>query len=127
MDPQSSILPVSFLNSNFVTLLTTPSAFYGQDKLARSKLKDEIRDACLNYGFFQLRNHGIPEDLQREILRQSEDFFSLPIETKEKYNKGTYLPQLNLRYGSQVLTFRKLSADLIAATNDYGPRISKSF
>ncbi|KAF3389194.1 1-aminocyclopropane-1-carboxylate oxidase [Penicillium rolfsii] len=62
--------------------------FYGQDESARSKLKDEIRDACLNYGFFQLRNHGIPEDLQREILRQSEDFFSLPIEIKEKYDKA---------------------------------------
>jgi isopenicillin N synthase-like dioxygenase len=104
VDLQSLILPVGFLNSDFITLLTSPSAFYGQDERARSNLKDEIRDACLNYGFFQLRNHGIPEDLQREILRQSEDFFSLPIETKDKYNKGRCPPQLDLREGLKVLT-----------------------
>lgn len=61
--------------------------FYGQDKAARSKLEDEIRDACLDYGFFQLRNHGIPENLQKEILLQSKDFFSLSDEVKDKYNK----------------------------------------
>lgn len=36
------------------------------------------------------------------------------------------MPQLDLRDGSKVLTFRKLSADSIAATNDYGLKISKS-
>ncbi|KAJ5998276.1 oxidoreductase [Penicillium sp. IBT 35674x] len=61
--------------------------FYGEDKAARSKLEEEIRSACLDYGFFQLRNHGIPENLQKEILRQSEDFFRLPNEIKDKYNK----------------------------------------
>lgn len=86
--PQSSTSPVSFLDSGISSPLTTLLAFYGQDNAARSKLEDEIRDACLDYGFFQLRNHGIPENLQKEILRQSEDFFNLPDEVKDKYNKG---------------------------------------
>lgn len=74
--------------------LMKSSAFYGEDKEARSKLEEETRNACLDYGFFQLRNHGIPENLQREILRQSKDFFRLPTEVKDKYNKGKhYNPQ----------------------------------
>ncbi|KAJ5820468.1 oxidoreductase [Penicillium riverlandense] len=60
---------------------------FGKDKAAKSKLEDEIRNACLNYGSFQLRNHGIPENLRKEILRQSKVFFSLRDEVKDKYNK----------------------------------------
>ncbi|RDH28978.1 Clavaminate synthase-like protein [Aspergillus welwitschiae] len=42
----------------------------------RQRLTDEIRHACEDLGFFQLRNYTIP------------DFFCLPVEIKEKYDRG---------------------------------------
>jgi isopenicillin N synthase-like dioxygenase len=58
------------------------------DAAARQKLVCEIRDACETYGFFQLTGHGIPQSLLDELVEESKRFFSLPLETKEKYDKG---------------------------------------
>jgi isopenicillin N synthase-like dioxygenase len=55
----------------------------------------ELRQACEEFGFFQLVNHGIPSDLQDSILAQSKKYFDLPIQVKEGYSKGnisTYDP-----------------------------------
>lgn len=54
------------------------------------------KQACKDYGFFYLENHGIPEELMREVFRQSKAFFSLELEDKmtvkaDKNNRG-YTP-----------------------------------
>jgi isopenicillin N synthase-like dioxygenase len=49
---------------------------------------EQVRQACLEKGFFQITNHGVPEDLQAAMFDQSEDFFSLPVEEKIKYDKS---------------------------------------
>lgn len=63
-------------------------AFYGPECVAKENLVKELKQACLEYGFFQLVNHAVPSDLQDCILRQSKELFDLPIEVKEKYSKG---------------------------------------
>lgn len=63
-------------------------AYYGTDIEAKQKLVHEVRDACEQFGFFQLVNHPIPTDLQQQVLEQSKDLFRLPLETKQKYDKG---------------------------------------
>ncbi|KAJ5910347.1 Oxoglutarate/iron-dependent dioxygenase [Penicillium tannophilum] len=62
-------------------------AYYGTDTEAKQQLVQEVRDACKQFGFFQLVNHAIPTDLQQQVLEQSKDFFKLPLETKQKYDK----------------------------------------
>ncbi|RAH59342.1 oxidoreductase [Aspergillus piperis CBS 112811] len=61
--------------------------FHGGSNEDRQRLKNEIHHACKDLGFFQLRNHTIPPELQTAILEQSRDFFRLPVGTKEKYNR----------------------------------------
>ncbi|KAJ6037087.1 hypothetical protein N7540_001366 [Penicillium herquei] len=61
--------------------------YYGSDPNARKNLVEQLRNACEEFGFFQLINHNIPSSLQQSIIDQSKDFFNLPIETKEKYEK----------------------------------------
>ncbi|PWY92989.1 oxidoreductase [Aspergillus sclerotioniger CBS 115572] len=61
--------------------------FHAGSNQDRQRLVEEIRSACEELGFFQLRNHGISPDLQTDILEQSRDFFSLPVEIKEKYDR----------------------------------------
>ena len=90
---QSSTFPV---NDHSITLflpktqthLTNITAFYSTDKSQKQVLVDQVRRACLEKGFFQITNHGVSEDLQAAIFEQSKDFFSLPIEEKEKLDKS---------------------------------------
>ncbi|KAK8941206.1 Gibberellin 20 oxidase 3 [Platanthera zijinensis] len=41
-------------------------------------------EACLDHGFFYLTNHGIDGELYRQVFRESEKFFSLPLDAKLK-------------------------------------------
>lgn len=78
---------------------------------------DQIGAACKKSGFFQLVNHGIPESLQRELLSCSEEFFSLPLEVKETYNKGNaYHFEAST---AMVLTRFQISVATIAVTKGF--------
>ncbi|CAN0364637.1 unnamed protein product, partial [Scytosiphon promiscuus] len=52
--------------------------------------------ACREFGFFYVENHGVSEEVMREVFRQSKAFFSLGIDDKmavkaDKINRG-YTP-----------------------------------
>ncbi|KAL4881907.1 hypothetical protein BJY04DRAFT_207358 [Aspergillus karnatakaensis] len=64
------------------------------------KLIRELRQACEEFGFFQIINHGIPADLQASILTQSKALFDLPLEVKEAYNKGKFCSSLHAHIDS---------------------------
>ncbi|KAJ5428431.1 Oxoglutarate/iron-dependent dioxygenase [Penicillium cf. griseofulvum] len=61
------------------------SPFYTNDT---KDLIHQIKQACEQFGFFQLINHAIPTELQTAVLKHSKEFFNLPLETKEKYDQG---------------------------------------
>ncbi|KDP28403.1 hypothetical protein JCGZ_14174 [Jatropha curcas] len=44
----------------------------------RSSLVREIGQACQDYGFFQVKNHGISKEVIDEMLRVATEFFHLP-------------------------------------------------
>ncbi|PWA96717.1 2-oxoglutarate (2OG) and Fe(II)-dependent oxygenase superfamily protein [Artemisia annua] len=46
-----------------------------------------IRQACMEYGFFYLINHGVEEELLQNVVDQSNKFFSLSIEEKMKLGR----------------------------------------
>ncbi|KAJ3518165.1 hypothetical protein NLJ89_g29 [Agrocybe chaxingu] len=52
------------------------------DVQERKKLADEIRDACVNVGFFYVKNHGVSEALTDGALQMAKEFFDLPTEKK---------------------------------------------
>ncbi|KAI6123631.1 hypothetical protein EDD16DRAFT_1691445 [Pisolithus croceorrhizus] len=52
--------------------------------LERAALALQIRDACMNVGFFYIGNHGIPEETIDKVLSAMKAFFSLPLERKMK-------------------------------------------
>ncbi|PWA58900.1 2-oxoglutarate (2OG) and Fe(II)-dependent oxygenase superfamily protein [Artemisia annua] len=47
-----------------------------------------IRQACTDYGFFYLINHGVDEQLLQNVFEQSRLFFSLPLEDKMKCSRN---------------------------------------
>jgi isopenicillin N synthase-like dioxygenase len=63
-------------------------AVFGSDAEAQNTLVHRLREACETYGFFEMTGHGVPQSLLDEALEQSRQFFDLPIDIKEKYDKS---------------------------------------
>lgn len=72
-----------------------------QDAAKRLALAQEIREACMNVGFFystsnrstfhfyrltwdEVKNHGVDQELINEARKNLEEFFALPLEEKQK-------------------------------------------
>lgn len=64
-------------------------AFYGTDDIAKAELVQQVKDACLDKGFFQIINHGISDDLREEMFAQTEALFDVKLEEKLVALKGT--------------------------------------
>lgn len=52
------------------------------------KIVNQVREACITTGFFQLIGHGIPRPLQDEVFAGSAAFFKLPFDEKKKLDKS---------------------------------------
>ena len=50
---------------------------------AKAKVIDEVKAACSTYGFLQVKGHGVPIEIQRNMLQCCKVLFDLPIEQKE--------------------------------------------
>ncbi|PYI00452.1 Clavaminate synthase-like protein [Aspergillus sclerotiicarbonarius CBS 121057] len=83
--------------------LDDPTSAAGQQVL------DEVRAACTSTGFFLLRGHGIPHELQESLLAGAAKFFALPTDVKlnldAKNNVGFlgYEPMASQSYEPDVL------------------------
>lgn len=52
--------------------------------LNRWKLSETIVKACEEFGFFKLRNHGVPTHLASRLEKESIDFFEKPAREKQR-------------------------------------------
>ncbi|KAH6797350.1 hypothetical protein C2S52_021904 [Perilla frutescens var. hirtella] len=68
------------------------SFFTDDDDEGQKKAKDIIKQACSDYGFFQITNHGVPLHLIDRSLQLSKTFFALSDEEKLKYSPGSAAP-----------------------------------
>ncbi|KAL6495415.1 Protein DOWNY MILDEW RESISTANCE 6 [Orobanche gracilis] len=50
----------------------------------KSLLVQQIGDACREFGFFQVINHGVSNETMDKMLEVAHEFFSLPVEEKMK-------------------------------------------
>ncbi|KAK3014702.1 hypothetical protein RJ639_009632 [Escallonia herrerae] len=71
----------------------------------KTKTINQILEAAQDYGFFQVINHGISEDLVTQTASVFREFFNMPEEDKERtekggwiYTSGSGLP----KYGAQL-------------------------
>ena len=53
-----------------------------QSEEDKQRVIAEVRDACHKFGFFQIKNHGIPLEMQKKFLGCLPNFFSLPKDEK---------------------------------------------
>ncbi|GAB4836895.1 hypothetical protein Ancab_001806 [Ancistrocladus abbreviatus] len=61
-----------------------------QDGEKRKEVVKKIGDACQNWGFFQILNHGISQSMMDDVLDGVRKFNELDTETKKKYYTRDY-------------------------------------
>jgi isopenicillin N synthase-like dioxygenase len=54
----------------------------------RQAVGAQLRAACLDKGFFYIKNHGVSDPLIDEVFKESAGFFALPTEQKEEVDKA---------------------------------------
>ncbi|MCL7026021.1 hypothetical protein MKW94_025036 [Papaver nudicaule] len=55
----------------------------------RSKTIEDLQNACQDWGFFMVVNHGVPESLKNDLIASCMKFFDLSPEEKSPY-RGKY-------------------------------------
>ncbi|KAL2540313.1 2-oxoglutarate (2OG) and Fe(II)-dependent oxygenase superfamily protein [Abeliophyllum distichum] len=62
----------------------------------------QLGDACRNYGFFQVINHGVSEEIMEKMLKVADEFFHLPMEEKMKLYSEDPFKTMRLSTSSNV-------------------------
>ena len=57
------------------------------------KIVQQIRTACEEWGFFQVKNHGIPLSVIKEMQQVVHEFLELPVEEKNKAMSNSLEPR----------------------------------
>lgn len=52
--------------------------------LNRTKLRERILEACEEYGFFKVTNHGVPTEVISRLENEGVDFFAKPAADKQR-------------------------------------------
>lgn len=60
---------------------------------------EEISEACRDWGFFQVVNHGVPPELMDEAQQVWREFFHQPMDVKQSYAN---MPKTYEGYGSRL-------------------------
>ncbi|MFS7960220.1 putative flavanone 3-dioxygenase [Helianthus anomalus] len=64
----------------------------------RPRVLASLSKACQEFGFFQLINHGIGDEVTRKMIDVSKRFFELPFEERQRYMSSDL--QAPVRYGT---------------------------
>lgn len=86
----------------------------------------EIGDACRNWGFFQVINHGVPSECRKKLESASKRFFSMSKEEKKKISRDETNPYgyhdtehtKNVRDWKEVFDFTVQNPTIIPASHD---------
>ncbi|KAH9621246.1 hypothetical protein KSS87_023194 [Heliosperma pusillum] len=69
------------------------SPFFKQNEVkAQKEVINKIKEACSKYGFFQVENHGVPNQRMNEALEVSRRFFNNSEEEKLKFSPAHDAP-----------------------------------
>ncbi|KKK17013.1 putative 2og-fe oxygenase protein [Aspergillus rambellii] len=95
----------------------------------------QVRDACREYGFFQVKGHGIPLALQQELLKSLDRLFGMPKEEKMKLSylenpcrRGYEASGMSLREGdampdSKEAYYLGREDPVVELSGFYGPNV----
>ncbi|MED6130972.1 Jasmonate-induced oxygenase 2 [Stylosanthes scabra] len=73
--------------------------YSGEDSALQEETLRRVAEACQDWGFFQVVNHGISHELMRKVRELWREFFDQPYEVKEEYANS---PDTYEGYGSRL-------------------------
>ncbi|PNX63054.1 gibberellin 2-beta-dioxygenase 8-like protein, partial [Trifolium pratense] len=80
------------------------SRLENEDEMVREECKFEIAKASQEWGFFQVINHGIPNDIFNKLKSEQEKVFKLPFDKKTKEDKFLQFSSGSYRWGTPSAT-----------------------
>lgn len=72
---------------------------FGDDQDVSASILRKISEACKEWGFFQITNHGVSPELMDKARETWRQFFHLPMEVKQQYGNS---PKTYEGYGSRL-------------------------
>lgn len=75
---------------------------------AARRVVSEVRNACMSTGFFSMVGHGIPREVQHDVLGAAKKLFALPLDEK----KALRHPMLKNR-GYEIIGSQALQQDTL--------------
>ncbi|KAK6135696.1 hypothetical protein DH2020_030573 [Rehmannia glutinosa] len=84
--------PGQTIKAKGIPLIDLSPALESNSRAALEILAAEIGDACENWGFFQVINHGVPLEARQKIDLVSREFFALPKAEKRKVSRDEVNP-----------------------------------
>lgn len=81
---------------------------FSDDERVRATSLGWLSEACREWGFFQIVNHGVSEELMRNAREIWRDFFGLPLDVKQEYSNS---PTTYEGYGSRLGVEKGASLD----------------
>ncbi|KAF9675945.1 hypothetical protein SADUNF_Sadunf09G0086800 [Salix dunnii] len=85
--PKPSITRAEGIPLIDLSIISSPGSNVDNDQ-ALGGLVEEIGNACKNWGFFQVINHGVPLAKRQSIEKASRIFFGQPLEEKRKVRRS---------------------------------------
>ncbi|XP_051137949.1 jasmonate-induced oxygenase 2-like [Andrographis paniculata] len=79
--------------------LVNLEGLYGPDAALRQDTRRRVSEACREWGFFQITNHGVRPDLMDRAQHVWREFFHLPMPLKQPYANS---PKTYEGYGSRL-------------------------
>ncbi|KAL6963949.1 hypothetical protein U1Q18_034956 [Sarracenia purpurea var. burkii] len=93
IEHRPKIIPVEAEGIPLIDLSALNSHYFPSDPTSLESLVAEIGDASKNWGFFQVINHGVPQETRRKLESASRKFFAQPAEEKRKIRRDEVNPQ----------------------------------
>ncbi|CAN4112692.1 unnamed protein product [Withania somnifera] len=75
------------------------SFLLGEKEESKKEVTEKIKQACSEYGLFQVINHGVPLNLINQTMELCKEFFHLPYEDKLKFYNDKSDAPLTLPHG----------------------------
>jgi isopenicillin N synthase-like dioxygenase len=79
----------------------------------RTRVVQEIRQACEEDGFFQIVNHGVPEIVMKSMMEIAKEFFEMPVEDR------AYLYSEDTNQRVRLCTSFNISKEKVLSWRDY--------
>ncbi|KAJ0803183.1 putative non-heme dioxygenase domain, isopenicillin N synthase [Helianthus annuus] len=83
-----------------LTLLTIDLQGIDNNTIRRKEVIEQVKDALESWGFFQLANHGIPNNILEEMIKGAMDFYEQESEVKKQWYTRDMSGKTRLIYNS---------------------------